>query len=372
MRRAIATLTLIVLCAAVACAAGIPGVLPRPAHLATLQCHSDLAPNSIGIGADPGGVELLDRRLAHLGLPALRRSAIPAIRIAHAALPPQSYRLTVRDGRASILSGDSSGSFYALVTLAQLVRRVGGRAVVPCVAISDAPALRWRILSDDISRGPLPTMRYFRRRIRTIAAFKMNGYSPYMEHVFISPSDPLPAPLDGITPTQLGALARYAARFHVAFIPEQQTFAHMHNTLKYERYAAMAELPHGFLLSPANPAGLAYAQRLIGEELAVVPHPPFFHIGSDETATLGDGTSAALVRSQGKARVYADHVVALNRTIAPSGARTMLWDDGVEADPAIAPLLPRDVVLVNWHYGKDRSFQKYIDLIAKDGFAQMV
>ncbi len=74
---------------------------------------------------------------------------------------------------------------------------------MPCVRIEDRPALRWRILSDDVSRGPLPTMRYFEERIRTIAAFKMNGYSPYMEHVFVSPTDPLPAPLDGITPAQL-------------------------------------------------------------------------------------------------------------------------------------------------------------------------
>ena len=73
--------------------------------------------------------------------------------------------------------------------------------------IDDRPALRWRILSDDVSRGPLPTMRYFKERIRTIAAFKMNGYSPYMEHVFASPTDPLPAPPDGITPAQLRELA---------------------------------------------------------------------------------------------------------------------------------------------------------------------
>ena len=93
---------------------------------------------------------------------------------------------------------------------------------MPCVRIDDRPALRWRVLSDDVSRGPLPTMRYFEERIRTIAAFKMNGYSPYMEHVFLSPTDPLPAPLDGITPAQLHELAAYAARFHVALIPEQQ------------------------------------------------------------------------------------------------------------------------------------------------------
>ena len=349
-----------------------PLLLPRPRSIVTIRCRSDRAPESIAASADRGGLEILNRRRAHLGLGPLRLSKRPAIRFSHAPLPAQAYRLTVGDGRAHIVAGDAAGAFYAMTTLAQLISVRDKRAVVPCVRVVDAPALQWRILSDDVSRGPLPTMRYFRRRIRTIAAFKMNGYSPYMENTFVSPTDPLPAPLDGITPKQLGELARYAARFHVALIPEQQTFAHMHNTLKYERYAAMAELPHGFLLSPANPAGLAYAERLVRQELAVVPHPPFFHIGSDETAMLGDGQSAAMVKKLGKARVYADHIDALAATIAPSGARTMLWDDGVEADPAIAPLLPRNVVLINWHYGNDRSFTKYIDLVAKDGFQQMV
>ncbi len=152
-------------------------------------------------------------------------------------------------------AGDGDGAFYAFATLAQLARPAPGGLAIPCVRIADAPALRWRVLSDDVSRGPLPTMRYFRERIRTIAAFKMNGYSPYMEHVFVDPKHPLPAPLDGITPAQLRELDAYARRFHVALIPEQQTFAHMHNTLRWERYAQRRSCRTGYLLSPAVPGG---------------------------------------------------------------------------------------------------------------------
>jgi hexosaminidase len=240
------------------------------------------------------------------------------------------------------------------------------------VRIEDRPALPWRILSDDVSRGPLPTMRYFEERIRTIAAFKMNGYSPYMEHVFVSPTDPLPAPLDGITPSQLHLLAKYAARFHVTLVPEQQSFAHMHNTLRIERYASAAELPHGFLLSPNVPLSTEYLTRVITQELAAVGYTPFFHIGSDETATLGLGQTAAYVARRGRSQAYADHIVAMNRIIAPSGARIMLWDDGIENDPNIMNLIPKTAVVVNWHYGDEPTFEPYIRTIARGGFEQMV
>jgi hypothetical protein len=294
------------------------------------------------------------------------------LNVSHVSLPPQAYRLRVTSDGIQIQSGGSDGAFYAAMTLAQLPQRVNGKWFLPCVDISDAPALMWRVLSDDVSRGPLPNMRYFKERIRTIAAFKMNGYSPYMEHVFIDPRNPLPAPLDGITPAQLHELYDYAKRYHVTFIPEQQTFAHMHNTLAVEKYATAAEFQHDFLLSPAAPLSLQYLTQLVRDELAVIPHPEFFHIGSDETSTLGLGQSKALVAQRGLSQVYADHLQAMNKLIAPSGARMMVWDDGIENDPAIMTMIPKSTVVINWHYGAEKSFQKYINLIASGGFAQMV
>jgi hypothetical protein len=251
-------------------------------------------------------------------------------------------------------------------------RNPNGVWVVPCARIEDRPKLHWRILSDDVSRGPLPTMQYFEERIRTIAAFKMNGYSPYMENAFVDPANPLPSPLDGITPAQLRALARYAARFHVALIPEQQTFAHMHNTLQVEQYASASELPHGFLLSPADPLSQSYLHSTIDAELAAVPHAPFFHIGSDETATLGLGTTQAYVAQHGLLQAFAGHVDAMQKIVAPSGARMMLWGDAIDKDASIMPLLPRNAVIVNYQYAAQADFPKSIARVASGGFDQMV
>ena len=365
------------LCAGAASAANVPHLLPMPSSIKEYGCGgADLPlPRIVGAQFDAGALALIDERWTALGIPPLRRGGDPDVVVTHARLAPQSYVLSItprKHGSVSIVAGDGDGAFYAAMTLAQLPRRRDGRWGLPCTEAFDVPALRWRILSDDVSRGPLPTMRYFEERIRTIAAFKMNGYSPYMEHVFADPRVPLPAPLDGITPQQLRHLATYARRFHVAFIPEQQTFAHMHNTLRWEEYAPAAELPHGYLMSPSSALTYPYLQTLIDDETRAVPHPPFFHIGSDEPSDLGRGQTSAAVLAKGDAAVYAAHVTRMAAMIAPSGARPMIWDDAIQTHPNILQLIPKNVVIVNWHYGSEPSFEPYIRTIATGGFQQMV
>jgi hexosaminidase len=88
-----------------------------------------------------------------------------------------------------------------------------------------------------------------------------------------------------------------------------------------------------------------------------VPHPPFFHVGSDEA-----GVSPA---------AFAAHVAAMNRFVAPSGARLMLWDDAVQRDPSLLRALPRSAVIVAYHYAPEASYRGYIDRIAAGGFDQM-
>lgn len=353
------------LVAAAALALSALHVLPRPQSVAALACAGAVRlPSGWGIEADTRA--LLHERW-NVSLPS---DGVPVAFARDARLQPQGYRLRADDRGISIASADDAGRFYALLTLAQSAHD----GVVPCMEIRDAPALRWRLLLDDVSRGPLPTLAYFERRIRIAAAYKLNGYSPYMEHVFASPTDPLPAlgtASDGISPGELRTLARYAARFHVALVPQQQTFAHMHETLRVERYAPLAEFPHGYLLSPAEPESLSYVTRLIRQELAATGPVPFFHIGSDETATLGEGATANYVTAHGgRTAVYAQHISDLAAVVAP--ARAMVWDDGIESDPTILQRIPRNVVIMNWHYGAEPTFEPYIQTIARGGFDQMV
>jgi len=350
-------------------------LIPQPARVESNGCAKVFRferPLRVSTAIDPGALAEVNERWQALGIQRLAVAAQPDVLLTHASLKPQSYRLDVSGTHITIASGDDAGTFYAFMTLAQLPQRSGGGWSLPCTRIVDAPALPWRVLSDDVSRGPLPTMRYFKERIRTIAAFKMNGYSPYMEHVFADPRNPLPAPVDGITPSELRELSTYAARFHVTFIPEQQSFAHMHNTLRWEQYAPAAELPRGYLMSPVNPLTYSYLQEIIADELAAVPHPPFFHIGSDEPSDLGRGQTKAAVDTQGDAAVYAAHVSRVASMVAKSGARVMIWDDAIQKHPDVLQHIPKNTVIINWHYGNEKTFVPYIKTIASQGFSQMV
>ena len=51
--------------------------------------------------------------------------------------------------------------------------------------------MEWRGVSDDISRGPIPTLDYLKMQIRTLAEYKINLVGFNMEHVFDFQTQPL-------------------------------------------------------------------------------------------------------------------------------------------------------------------------------------
>ncbi|GAC1572595.1 MAG: hypothetical protein NVS3B7_03380 [Candidatus Elarobacter sp.] len=372
-----------------ASAAASPALVPQPRSVTAVPCAKPLAlnrPLRFPPGVDAGGFDLLRERWRALGIPppVVSASTGADVRIDGAAPrndgPERGYRLDVGtaassrglrgsfDGVRITRLRDAGGAdeFDALMTLAQLPERRGGGWAIPCVAIEDAPAMPWRVVSDDVSRGPFPTMAYAKERIRTLASLKIDGWSPYLENVVIDPRAPFVASPDGWTPAQLRELARYARRFHVTFIPEQQTFAHMHESLKWEQLAPLAELPHGYLLAQSDPRTYAYLEPLVKSVVDATAPVPFVHLGSDEPIDLGRG------RTPRTPQVFADHVKRVASYLAGSGARPMIWDDAIQQDRTILELIPKDTVIVTFHYGAEKTYRPYIDTVANAGFGQMI
>ncbi|MBV8602075.1 MAG: family 20 glycosylhydrolase [Candidatus Eremiobacteraeota bacterium] len=350
-------------------------LVPEPRSVGAAGCAGEVVfhrPLRLPAAFDPGARALLDERWRGLGIPPTTVASDPDVRLKVGAGPAERYRLGIDRRGIALDAAGPEAAFDAAMTLAQLARPVPRGFSLPCVQIADEPALRWRIVSDDVSRGPLPTMRYFKERVRGLAGLKINGYSIYMEHAFADAAHPLVGAADAISPRELRELRDYAARFHVALIPEQQTFAHMHPTLRWETYAPLAELPHGWLLSPAVAGTYDYLTPLLREVVAAAGAVPFVHLGSDEPIDLGRGRSQAVVASEGLGRVFAGHVNRVEAIVKPLGVRPMIWDDAIQKDPSILALIPKSTVIVDFHYGVEKTYAGYIAPVASRGFEQMV
>jgi len=287
-------------------------------------------------------------------------------------LNPEGYLLSVSSNEVVVAGRTTTGTFYGLQTLKQLVRGEREEAYIQGVRISDWPTLRWRATSDDISRGPVPSVEYIKRQLRTFAAFKLNMHSFYMEGNFVNAANPLIAPEGGsLTPAEIHELVAYARRYHIELVPEQQTFGHLHTALKLEKYNELAETPYGAVLSPEQEG----TYRLIADwyrELNELFPGKFFHIGADETFELGEGQSREAVRARGVGAVYFEHLQRVREILQPYHRRLMFWGDIALRHPDLISRIPRDMIVMNWAYGPNETYLPRIKVFKDAGLEQFV
>ncbi len=285
-------------------------------------------------------------------------------------VPDEGYLLSVSRDQVVVAGKTAAGTFYGLQTLKQLVRGDGAGALIPAVKIVDWPTMRWRAVSDDISRGPVPTLDYIKRQIRTEAFFKLNMHSFYMEHTFQSESHPLIGPAGGsLTPAEIRELVAYAKRYHVELVPEQQTFGHLHKALRLEKYAELAETPYGDVLSPQQEG----SYKLIADwykELNELFPGQFFHIGEDETFELGEGQSREAARTRGVGAIYFEHLNRVRDILKPYNRRLMFWGDIALHHPDLIGNIPKDMIVMNWQYGARDEFGSSIQPFKDAGLEQ--
>ena len=89
-------------------------------------------------------------------------------------LDKQGYVIRVTDSGALVAGRTAQGLFYGVQTLRQLLRLEGpgGKTLaIPALVIRDWPSMEWRGVSDDISRGPIPTLDYLKMQIRTLSEY---------------------------------------------------------------------------------------------------------------------------------------------------------------------------------------------------------
>ena len=321
-----------------------------------------------GVAAGPGGVQIVLQRLALHPDPGFTD-----------AMKPEGYTVAFANHTLTLTGATAAGVFYAAQTAKQLVERSSntGSFVLHPADIRDWPAMQYRGLSDDLSRGPIDTLAFQKKLIRTLAAYKDNLYSPYFENTQQYASNPLPAPPGGsISAADARELVAYARQYHVMIVPDQEAFGHLHHALVWEQYAPLAETPHGAVLAPGQPGSLSVISQEFSELAQLYPSP-FLHVGADETEDLGIGQTKSAVDTQGIGPVYLDFMQRIATTLAPLHRRLLFWGDIAEKSPDLLKNMPasfkQDTIAISWHYSPSATgFTKYLDYFKSAGFETWV
>lgn len=275
----------------------------------------------------------------------------------------EGYVLKVDNDLIRIIAMSEAGVFYGMQTLSQLIKTARVDHDIPSLVIYDYPDISIRGWQDDISRGPIPTLDFLKKEVKTLAAYKLNAMTLYTENVFKLKKHPSLAPPDGLTQEEIAELSEFAAGYHVQLIGNFQSFGHMDKILNNEGYRHLAE--NGHIISPAKEESYQFLGEVYSE---IIPaySSPYFNINCDETFGLGEGASKEMADSIGIEGIYGYHINRLNALIKPYGKQILMWGD-IAANPKITALLPKDITVISWGYHDAPSFEYAIRPFSEQG-----
>ena len=366
-------------------------LIPMPREVragATVPLLSGVRVMCAGCSAeDQFAADDLEATLKERGVPVKSANgfAIELVRASGGALPTgfdeamraEGYMISATANGLVVTGATAEGLFYGTQTAKQMVEVTNGRAMVHEATVKDWPAMRYRGLDDDLSRGPVPTLNFQKKMVRTIAAYKVNLYSPYFEHTMQYGANPLAAPPNGsMSAADARELVAYARQFHVTVIPEQEAFGHLHHTLVWEQYKGLAETPHGAVLAPGQAGSIELIKSWFGELARIYPGP-FLHIGADETVDLGEGQTKADVDARGLGAVYLQFMQRIVEALAPLHRKLLFWGDIAMNSPDLVKAMPQSfkdaTVAVAWEYNpQPKGFDRYLTPFTNAGFETWV
>ena len=304
------------------------------------------------------------------------RLAHAAIRLAVAPGAPESYALRIAPDGIAISAPDAAGFFYALQTLRQIRAQAGD--ALPCCEIEDAPALPRRGYYLDVSRGRVPRLEMLQRRIRLLAALKINHLQLYFEHPFRFRFDPaIAGDNDAFDADDLKALDAFCREHFIEFVPSFTCFGHLGRLLSLPRYRDLAEVEfpapswesatwlqrlRGCTINVRAPDAQELLRRILDEFLPCFSAARF-NLCGDETYDLGkrtpDASPVDLVRQ------YVDHVRFVQKEAARHGKSLMLWGDMLLKHPEAISDLPPGCEILDWAYFPSNRFEKCGEFISR-------
>lgn len=305
------------------------------------------------------------------------QSSVSAVRyIWEEMLPEEGYRLHVAGDHVAITASSKRGRWYAAMTLCQLIRADG---TLPCVDIEDVPDYPIRAMSDDISRGQVPTMDHFKKTIRFCSEYKLNVYFIYLEDLFqFHTNRRIGVGRGGLTADEVRELSAYGRKWHVDIAPLFESLGHQEQVVKMPEYEAFVEGEGSYSFSPVDPRTLRLMEDFYAELVGAFSSPYLF-AGLDETSDVGTGRTKSAMEARGHARVYADYYNGLNAIARKFGKKLWIYATHAIEHAESLDWIDTDIRMVNYTFSTPNTgdawwdnLYTYMPIIREKGFEEVV
>ena len=339
-----------------------------------------------GFDIRPENLAALTGRLVKPCHPASTWNGVNAIvlrRDTAAGIPPEGYRIDISARRAQLSAGDDAGLFYGLQTLLQLADERGN---LPCVSIEDHPRYRYRGLHLDVCRHFFP-VRFIKHYLDWMASCKLNTFhwhltddqgwrieikryprlteiGGYRTRTQIGGFHEDPITYEQgryggyYTQDEIGEVVAYAAKRHIAVIPEIEMPGHATAALAAYPELACGHGPKSFETSgrwgvlddvfcPGKEQTFEFLEGMLDEVLELFPSK-LIHIGGDECPRVRwkeCPDCRARMEDEGiedEAGLQTYLTLRIGRHLEAKGRRLIGWDEILDGE--LAP----GAVVMSW------------------------
>ena len=219
----------------------------------------------------------------------------------------------------------------------------------------------------DVTRGKVPRLQELLQLTGKLAKLGYTHLELYIEHTFMFEGKECAwKDASPLSPADIAELDRFAAENGIELVPNCNTFGHMERFLACPEFRHLAECPEPFF---QQETGLYRQGVLYPDEKSIdfvdslfKSYLPCFssrkvNIGCDETFELGHGRSQLRCETEGKHRVYLEHLKKLCQTASRYSDTILFWGDIILHCPELIGELPQNCIAMNWGYEAHHPFE---------------
>lgn len=269
-------------------------------------------------------------------------------------LNKQGYLLSISQNGVEITGNDTSGLFYGVQSLLQLLRRnPAAQLVLPESEIRDWPSLQLRFVHWD-TKHHQKRMETLKRLIDWHAFFKVNMIAFEMEDKYEYPSNPIIGAPGAYTKAEMQELTEYAMARHIQLVPNVQSPAHMNYVLKHKEFEHLKSDGSNYQACMCDPEAIDLIFDMYQDMIDATPGVDYFLVSSDEVYYAGIcGKCKDPYNEENRSLAWTKFAVKAHDWMAKRNRRMIAWVE--------YPLKAKDIErlppdIINGVMGSDEEF----------------